>query len=210
MTSAQDDLKVTMQQVVTTLAEFDRISEDITSNLDFTKAHDMQVAAQSILGSMKEAENAVIRTHGLDSAEFQQFLATKSQSLALAQSQLQAQYGRLQVDIDLQISAQRVSLQADLRQSEDFARLNKQNSLNAFAAANTQLVIQEAQVLMGLEQMRMNVDDGIVDFLAAIPGQAIDLAPLILQINAVADSIPEPTGNEPGSATFTGFSGFRR
>ena len=199
---ADETVQLSMQQVVTSLAEFDQISEDITSNLDFSKAHDMQVAAQSILGSMKEAENAVIRTHGLESAEFQQFLATKSQSLALAQSQLQGQYGRLQAEIDVQISGQRVALQGDLRQSVEFARLNRQNTLNAFAGAQSQLVIQEAQVLMGLEQMRMNVDEGIVDFLAAIPGQAIDLAPLILQINAVADSIPEP---EP----FTGFSGFR-
>jgi len=170
-------------EVSRALSDLDNAAKGIGDNLDFAKAHDMQVAGQAILGSMRQAGDNVIRTHGIDSAEYQQFLATKTQSLALAQSQLQAEYGKLKVNIAQQTQALREQTRLGLQQFVGYNRQNRQNTLNAMAASEAQYAIQETQTMLGLEQMRMNVSNDLADFLSSMPTFVFDLQPLIMEIN---------------------------
>ena len=181
---AKDYVATAEYEVSRTMKEMTDAAAKIGQNLDFTKAHDMQVTAQAVLGSMKQAEDA-IRVNG-DPNELQQFLQMKGQSLALAQSQLQAQYGQLQTTIDAQMAQAKFTSKAQFQQYVGYNQQNHVQVLSSMAASDAQYAIQQAQTTLAIEQTRISINDSFADFLGSTPTFAIDLQPMLMAVNELA------------------------
>jgi len=196
---AEEYVATAEMEVATTMKEMTDASESIGKDLDFSKAHDMQVAAQATLGAMNQTENNIAQTYGRDSAEYQQFLGMKSQSLAVAQSQLQADYAKMQTDIDVQMTTNKFTAKAQFQQFVGYNQQNHVNVLSSMAASDAQYAIQETQTLLALEQTRMSINDSLADYLGSTPTFAIDLQPMLMQVNELAAAASIGSG-DGGSA----------
>ena len=163
------------------IKEVTDIGKSIASNLDFSKAHDMQVAAQAVIGSMKQAEDA-IRVNGKPE-ELQQFLQMKGHSLAVAQSELQGQYGTLKANIDTQMAQLRFDVQTKLQQYVGYNQQNHVGALSSMAASDAQMSIQTSQMIYAKEQAKTSISDSWASFLGSSPITAIDLQPMLMQVN---------------------------
>jgi len=176
----------------------------IGTNLDFSKAHDMQVSAQAVLGSMKQAEDA-IRVNG-DPNELQQFLQMKGQSLAVAQSQLQAQYGQLKTTIDTQMVQLKYDVKTKLQQYVGYNQQNHVQVLSSMAASDGQYAIHVSEAIFAKEQAKTLIGESFSNFLLNdVPTFAIDLMPMMMAVNELAAEYIQENpvqiiiGNRPGS-----------
>ena len=159
------------------------LSKQMTTDMNFAKAHDMQVTAQAVIGSMKQAEDNVLSQYGPDSAEYQQFKMSKSKSLALAQSQLHADYAKLDSERKTTMFGVMAQAQTAGEQLVGYNRQNHVNTMTAMATSVAQYQIQETQTLLGLEQLRSQVGNDITDYLASSPSYAVDLQPFLMELN---------------------------
>jgi len=178
---AKDYVATAEYEVARSLKDTTDIGKQIGTNLDFSKAHDMQVSAQAVLGSMKQAEDA-IRVNGKPE-ELQQFLQMKGQSLALAQSQLHSYHSQLKTNIDTQMAQLRYDVKTKLQQYVGYNQQNHIQVLSSMAASDAQYAIQATQTQFGIEQARMQIGDSFAVFLGSTPTFAIDLQPMLMEIN---------------------------
>jgi len=205
---AEDVIATADYEVARSMKDVTDIGNAIGKDLDFSKAHDMQVAAQSVIGSMKQAEDSILTIHGSDSKEYQQFLQTKGQSLALAQSQLQAQYGQLKTTIATQMAQLKYDVKTKLQQLVSYDHQNYVNTLNSMAASDAQMSIHVSQAIFAKEQAKTLIGESFSNFLLTdVPTFAIDLMPMLMQVNQIAAEYQVNYPNKTIQRPYGGVSG---
>jgi len=176
---ADDYVQAAKGRVSETLDKLDEINSQIAKDRDFSKAHAMQAAVQSSLGSMKAEERNILETYGTDSKEYQQFQQSKQVTLATIQSNIHATYQQLAEEQGKTY----LSLVEDANtKSNMYLGYQEQQHVDMLkyrAEAEASYNIQVAQFQTGLEQLKMSGVENLANWIIETPTFSMDATPLI-------------------------------
>ena len=150
----------------TVMGDLDRLIDEIRIDRNFEKAHAMQVAVQTSLGQMNSYGDTIKRQYGVDSAEFAQFTQQKGMSLAMTQSNIHDSYAKIGAEID------QIAISATAQTSTQmamFENYNEQAMLDVYrsaAMADQQYDLEISQQLIAIEQMKMNNQGMLAEWVA--------------------------------------------
>ena len=185
---ADEYVTASRDRVRSSLVKLDELNEQMNKNMDFAKAHDMQVAAQSVLGSMKTEERSILQTYGAASKEYEQFITSKSVSLATAQSMVHGNYAKLQHERDLTFmnatneSMWKHNMYAGFQEQQHVEMLKwREQSKQAHD-------LQYAQFEIGLEQLKTAGASNFSDFIMSMPSFTMESAPLMTLLAETIDA----------------------
>lgn len=156
---ADDYVIATRQRTAEAMNRLDDMATEMGKNRDFAKAHDMQAAVQTMMGSMVGNEREILQRYGQGSAEHQQFLASKRTSLGTLQSNLHASYQRLAEQQDQVILQATNEAQLQSHMYENFQEQQHVKTLEAAANADALYSLQVTQGLISIDKLRMARDE---------------------------------------------------
>ena len=174
------------------------INAQMGKDMGFAKAHDMQVAAQSVLGSMKTEERNILQTYGANSKEYESFMVSKQVSLATAQSMIHGSYAKLQHERDLTYmnatneSMMKHNMYTGFQEQQHVEMLKwREETKQAYS-------LQYAQFEIGLEQLKGSTMENMANWIIESPNFTMDAAPVV---TLIADL--EQASKEERDARFT-------
>lgn len=185
---ADEYVKSARARVGQVLTKLESLSEDITKDWSFSKAHDMQVAAQGVLGAMKAEEKGILENYGPDSAEYQQFKMTKARSLALAQSDIHGKYNQTWTAIKTSVLNATNEAMQKLHMYTSFQEQQHVETLKAMAQYSAAYEMQVAQTQLGIENLKMAGLENLANWLVQTPTFAVDMGPFLAQLSELAEA----------------------
>ncbi|KKM86775.1 hypothetical protein LCGC14_1275630 [marine sediment metagenome] len=167
------------------LTKLDELNQQIGERRDFAKAHDMQVAVQSVLGQMNSEGRGIAERYGVDSAEYQQFQQSKRATLATVQSNIHANYQKIQEQQNLTyMSATNESLWKH-NMYTSYQEQQHVDTLRYMAQAEDQYSLQLSNFNTTIEQLKMSGLENLANWMVSTPVYSVDTLDLM---NYVADS----------------------
>ena len=170
------------------LATLEGINAQMGKDMGFAKAHDMQVAAQSVLGSMKTEERNILQTYGMQSKEYESFQASKSMALGTIQSQLHGSYAKLRQEMDITYlnatneSMWKHNMYVGFQEQQHVEMLKwRQETKQAYA-------LQYSQFEVGLEQLKGSVMENVANWIVETPNFTMESAPVVTLIADLAQT----------------------
>lgn len=208
---ADEYVQASRARVSETLAKLDEINEQIGKDRDFAKSHAMQASAQAVIGSMKAEERNILENYGAASKEYEQFRASKQTSLAVAQSNIHANYQQFAEQQG--ITYMNVTNEAMWKQNmyTSFQEQQHVEMLKYMADAKAGYAIQHAQFQIGVEQLKMAGMENLANWIVGTPSFTMDSTPLITLLAELSEREiigTEPTfqvGEMPGGAALGKF-----
>jgi len=196
---AGENVKSAYERMDLTMAKLDQVNAVISKNRDFSKSHALQAAAQSAISSMKNEERTIVEQYGANSKEHAQFKATKQQSLAVAASNIHANYQQLAEDQGKTfLNATNEALYRS-NMFINFAEQTRVETLRYAAQQDSAYQLQGAEVLLDVERIAMGGMENLGNWLTETPAFVVDLAPYL---SAIAQHLPvAPHGWEIGEWT---------
>lgn len=185
---ADEYVKSARARVGQVLTKLESLSEDITKDWSFSKAHDMQVAAQGVLGAMKAEEKGILENYGPDSAEYQQFKMTKARSLALAQSDIHGKYNQTWTAIKTSVLNATNEAMQKLHMYTSFQEQQHVETLKAMAQYSAAYEMQVAQTQLGIENLKMAGLENLANWLVQTPTFSTDMGPFLAQLSELAEA----------------------
>lgn len=176
------------------LARLDGINKDIAQGRDYAKAHAMNAAVQSVIGSLSELEDQTIQKYGVDSKEYQQFRAKKAQSLSTTQSQIETSYRQLaeQQNITYMNASNELQWKEDMYES--YQQQQHVETLRYLAQADQAYDLQFSQFQVALAQMRGTTMENMANWMVETPTFSVDMMPYV---SLIADMVA--TANPPAT-----------
>jgi len=175
-------------RVAESMAKLDGIYEQMTADQGFAKAHDMQVAVQSVMGSMKTEERNILQTYGMQSKEYESFQASKSMALGTIQSQLHGSYAKLRQEMDITYlnatneSMWKHNMYVGFQEQQHVEMLKwRQETKQAYA-------LQYSQFEVGLEQLKGSVMENVANWIVETPNFTMESAPVVTLIADLAQT----------------------
>ena len=165
-------------RTVQAMNDLDNVITSMRDNMQFEKAHDMQVATQAALGQMNSYGDTIARRYGEESPEYQQFTQQKSASLATTQSSIHSTYGQLNASMNQGFLTARTGLASNMAMYENY---NEQASLDVYkaaAAADQQFELNATSQLVAIEQLKMSGQTLLADWMANTPVFSMSLSGL--------------------------------
>jgi len=179
LAKADEYVESARQRTQDALRQMDLLTTDILKNHEFSKAHAMQAAVQASLGQMNDTEAVIARRYGANSPEMVSFRQSKMATLAGMQSSINASYEQVASQIQL-ASAQ---LQADMRQKfamyENYQEKMALEVYTAAAQADQAYSLQAANYLVSIEQLKMNNQSMLADWIANAPVFTVKMGSLM-------------------------------
>jgi hypothetical protein len=178
------------------VAKLDEINKQIGIDRDFAKAHDMQAAVQATLGAMKGEERNIAQMYGVGSKEYASFRASRINTMAQIQSQVQSNYAKLREE--QQISYMGAVGEA-MTQGNMFIGYNEQNHIQTMqlAAQNSSAyLMQQSEFELGIEQLRSSNMENLANWLVETPVFSLDTGPVVATIAEImntAATLQQPT-----------------
>jgi len=166
------------------LSKLDDINSQIAKDRDFSKAHAMQAAVQSSLGSMKGEERNILENYGTDSKEYQQFMASKSTTLATIQSNIHSTYQQLQ---EQQSQTYLNTISDAYTKSNMYLGFQEQQHVDMLkyqAESENAYSLNVAQLETSIEQLKMSGMENLANWVIETPTFSMDSSSLI---TAIAD-----------------------
>ena len=166
----------------TEMARLDNLITDVRDNMEFGKAHDMQVAVQASLGQMNSYGDTIKRQYGIDSAEYAQFQQTKGVTLAQTQSSIHATYTKMGNQIDQLAIGSTAELGSRMAMYENY---NEQAALDVYKAAalaDQQYEVEIAGQLIAIEQLKMTNQTALASWIADTPVFSASLSGILALI----------------------------
>lgn len=157
----------------------DSLTADMLDKHEFGKSHDMQVAVQSALGQMNETESVIARRYGADSPEMQQFQQTKMGTLTGIQSNLHAAYSQLGSQLRTSVAQLMGTSATQMAMYENYHEKAAMEVYTAAAQADQVYSLQASQYLVGIEQMKMNNQTMLAEWVANTPVFTVKMGSLI-------------------------------
>lgn len=156
------------------LQKIDEWGKAIYEGLDFTKAHDMLVAVESTVGSLREEDRQIAQKYGVDSAEYQQFQAGKSRALGIAQSTIQASHGKLRAEIGTNILQAKSTYLERGDMYESFQQQQDVEISAAMAKAKATYDLDISGRLIAIEQLKIAGWENLANWIIETPVFAMD------------------------------------
>lgn len=176
---ADEYVQAAKGRVSEVLSKLDEINSQIAKDRDFSKAHAMQAAVQSSLGSMKAEERNILETYGTDSKEYQQFQQSKQMTLATIQSNIHATYQQLAEE---QGKTYLTLTEDAYTKSNMYLGYQEQQHVDMLkykADAEAAYDLQVAQFQTGVEQLKMTGQENLANWIIETPSFSMDATPLI-------------------------------
>jgi len=185
---ADEYVKTSRGRAAASLRVLDELNDEMGLTRNFAKAHDMQVAVQSTLGTLNSEGRQTAERYGVDSKEYQEFSAKKSQSLAVVQSNLHANYNKIQEAQDLSMlnATQESMYRHDMY--VNFAEQTHVETLKAMAQNSQAYGLQVSAGLISLEQMRASGMENIANLIVSTPEFTVDMQPLVTLISEISQT----------------------
>lgn len=176
---ADEYVKASRGRVGEVLAKMDEINTQISKNRDFAKAHNMQASVQAVMGSMKSEERNIMETYGTESKEYQQFQASKLNTLATVQSNLHATYQQLAEDQGKTFLNATSDAYTKSNMYVGFQEQQHVEMLKFSSEQKATYSIQAAQLDTSIEQMKMSGMENLANWIVETPTFTIDSTPLM-------------------------------
>jgi len=187
MNMAEGNATNAPQQVINSLNQLKAINDQIGVDRDFSKAHDAQATAMSVVNATRGAVKQAAELYGVDSPEYQAAVASKAQSLAAAQSSTIATYQKLSEDQHTAwmnasgtiISYGALNVEKAQEQAVETARY--------FAQSSQEYSLQVANWQLAKTQLEGTVMGDLVTRMEALGTPMMDVAPFL---TALAGTLP--------------------
>lgn len=161
------------------LGELNGIIDEMNNDLRFEKAHDMQVSVQASLGQMASEEKAIASRYGVDSPEMQQFTASKKNTLAQVQSSVHATYGNLRTQFNETVMGTYAQTATNMSMYQNYQEQSALNVYKAAAEADQLNSMQWTQQLIGIEQLKLQGQTMLAEWVANTPVFSASLSSLL-------------------------------
>lgn len=176
---AEEYVQKANKRVTDVLNKLDTINSEFATERSFAKAHDMQVAAQSVLGSMQAEERNILEVYGGDSKEYEQFRQSKQTALATAQSNIHASYQKLAEEQQ----ATYMSVVSDAyTKSNMYLGYQEQQHVEMIKYADqakASYELQATEMTFALEQAKTAGLENLANWIVDTPTFTMDATPLI-------------------------------
>ena len=176
---ADEYVQAARGRVSETLDRLDVIHKDFQESRSFAKAHSMQAATQSVLGSMKSEERGISQTYGANSAEMAQFKQQKQSALGQMHSNIRAQYQQL---AEAQHNTY-MSTVADVSTKQNmylgFQEQQHVDMLKFMDQSKQAYKLQATELDVGIEQMKMVGMENLANWMISTPTYTMDLTPIV-------------------------------
>jgi len=180
---ADEYVQAARTRVQEVLSRVDAVYNEINTSNDFAKSHDMQVAVQASLGSMRTEERNIAQTYGVDSAEYQQFKMQKSNSLAAVQSNIHGTYAKLKTQMDATYLSTVSDSYAKANTGVSYQEQQHVEMLKFMSQAQSGYDLQVAQLDTSLEQMKTAGYENLANWILQTPTFSMDATPTITAIS---------------------------
>jgi hypothetical protein len=182
-TKADEYVQKAGARVKEVLSNLDTINQEFAVDRGFAKAHDMQVASQAVLGTMRAEERNILEVYGADSKEYQGFVLSKQTALASAQSNIHASYQKL-AEAQNQTYMNVVS-DAHLKGNMYLGYQEQQHveMLKFSEQSKAAYSLQSSELNMSLETARMNGLENLANWIIDTPTFTMDSTPLLTLIS---------------------------
>jgi hypothetical protein len=191
---AVKDSKTRAQEVMRKLEE---INLKAGEQMDFARAHDVQIGVQSTIGRMKDEERGIVGEFGAGSPEHRQFKAAQSEQLGIMNSGIQSTYAKLR---DEQHQTYLKTSSEAMLQSNMYINFQEQlrvETLKGLAQANAAYDLEYSQFQIGLEQLRLRGMEDMANWMIQTPEFAMDITPITTAMYELAElTIPRITGED--------------
>jgi len=167
------------------LGKLDEINTKISEGREFAKAHDMQVAVQSVLGQMSSEGKVITERYGVDSAEYQQFQQSKQRTLATVQSNIHANYQKIRESQNIAYMSATNEAMWKQNMYTSYQEQQHVETLRYMAQANDQFNLQISNFNTTIEQLKMGGMENLANWMVSTPVYSVDVLDLM---NYVADS----------------------
>lgn len=181
---ADEYVKASRGRVSEVLTKLDDINSQIAKDRDFSKAHAMQASVQSVLGSMKNEERNILENYGTDSKEYQQFVASKSSTLATVQSNIHSTYQQL---AEQQSQTYLNAVSDAYTKSNMYVGFQEQQHVEMLkykTEAENAYALETAQLETSIEQLKMSGMENLANWVIETPTFSMDSSSLL---TAIAD-----------------------
>lgn len=182
------------------MGKLEEIFDDIGERREFGKAHAMNAAVQSVLGSMEAEGRAVAEEFGRDSKEYQQFAAKKTIALGTLNSNITANYQKMGEAQDQNYLNVYGATAERMAMYENFQEQQHVETLSAMATNSAMYDLQVGQLRLNLEQMRGSVYEDMANWIVQTPEFVMDLQPfanLMAELAAERARLPAEEIIEP-------------
>ena len=168
-----------IQRTADAVKKLEDMNAGFMENQQTAKAHDMQVAVQSTLGTMNAEGRGILERYGAESAEYAGYMTTKSQTLATLQSSIHSTYQQIR---NAQNTTLLNAVSQTTMQHNMYTNYHEQQAVQtrmAAAQAEETYGLQVAQLQITAEQLKLSVGDDMANWIIGTPEFTSDLQPLM-------------------------------
>lgn len=162
------------QRTIEGLAKIDEWGKTMMETLDFSRAHDMEVAVHSTVDGLNQMERQTLQQYGADSDEYRQFQMSKGNTLAGILSTTQATYAKLQGEIQSNLMKAKSDF---LTQSDMYTSFQQQQEVEiraAMANAEAAFALDSSAATAQSEMMKMAGWEDLANWQLETPVFAVD------------------------------------
>lgn len=175
---ANEGVQAANQRMSEVVGRLDKMVNDVTSGLDFAKAHAIQATAMGTLNAMTEAERDVVSQFGKSSPEHMDFVARKTASLQQSISSIHDKYMELAVSAKTTMAATWASAATTMATLVNYQEKGAVDVAVAAAQALPLYELQTAQLNMQIEQYKTLELNDLVDSMSGAAVLRYDSLPL--------------------------------
>lgn len=183
---ADEGVQAANQRMSEVVGRLDKMVNDVTSGLDFAKAHAIQATAMGTLNAMTEAERDVVSQFGKSSPEHMDFVARKTASLQQSISSIHDKYMELAVSAKTTMAATWASAATTMATLVNYQEKGAVDVAVAAAQALPLYELQTAQLNMQIEQYKTLGLNDLVDSMSGAAVLRYDSLPLAQLIGELA------------------------
>ncbi len=200
---AKDYVKQGYERLSEITGKLESIFETMNTDRDFAKAHAMNAGVQSTLGSIEGQGREIAREFGVDSKEYQQFVANKGVALGQIQSNIQASWQQMKESGTTAFMTAYGTAAVDLATHVSYKEQQHVDTIAQQARYTQEYAMQNAQLQTAIAQMRGTVMDDWANWIIGTPEFNMDISPFLATL---AEMMPESVAG--GAATATGPTNF--
>jgi hypothetical protein len=183
---ADEYVQSSKDRLADTLGRLDVINTKMWTDMDFSKAHDMQIAVQSSLGTIGAEDRNIAERYGVESPEYASFQNSKKMTLATMQSNLHSTYAKLgEQRWETYLQATNEALYRG-NMFINYAEQQHVQTLQLATQSSDAYNMQNAQFQVSVEQLRMAGLENLANWLVETPSFTVDIAPYT---TAIAQSL---------------------
>jgi len=183
---ADEYVQSSKDRLADTLGRLDVINTKMWTDMDFSKAHDMQIAVQSSLGTIGAEDRNIAERYGVESPEYASFQNSKKMTLATMQSNLHSTYAKLgEQRWETYLQATNEALYRG-NMFINYAEQQHVQTLQLATQSSDTYNMQNAQFQVSVEQLRMAGLENLANWLVQTPVFSMDVVPTI---TAIADVV---------------------